>query len=95
MNRVPHGCCESSQVRKDSWRQVAQAAVRTVVNVLLTPLFGYQLGLPTVGKEPTVEAFAAQRTVETLDEGVLPGAARCDGQSVAAAVARPQACLLS
>lgn len=95
MNRVPHGCCESSLVLKDSRRQVAQAAVRTVVNVLLTPLFDHQLGLPTVGKEPTVEAFAAQRAAETLDEGVLPGAARCDVQRVATAVARPQACLLS
>ena len=63
--------------------------MRTSVNVLLTPVFGYQLGFPAVGKEPKVQTFAAQRAVETLDEGVLPGAARCNLHSVAAAVAQP------
>ena len=57
--------------------------------IFLTPLFGDDLGLVPIGKDPTIETFAAKSAIEILDEGILPGTARRDVHGVAVTVMQP------
>ena len=74
---------------KGSRSQVAEAAVRTTMIVLLAPVLDDNLCFMPVGKDPAIQTFAAKRAVETLDEGILPGTARRNVHGVAVTVTQP------
>src|SRR4051794_24410884 len=57
--------------------------------VLLPPLFNHHLRLMPAGKDPAIETIRAKSSVETLDEGILPRAARRDVERVAMTVTQP------
>ncbi len=57
--------------------------------ILLPPLFDHDVCLPPIGKDPTIQTFAAKRPIEALDEGVFPGTTRCDVQGVTVRIPQP------
>ena len=64
---------ESSFICKGNRRQIAKAAVRTMMTILLSPLFNNDLYPLSTGKAPTLQTFTAKRAIEALDEGIFLG----------------------
>lgn len=66
-----------------------ESAIWPVEIVLLAPGFDDLLGIMYAGKQPAVETFRPQITVETFNKAILPWAPRTDIQSLAVLLCEP------
>jgi hypothetical protein len=76
-------------LRKDSRRDITQAAVRAMMIVLLTSLFDNRLCFLPIGKQPAIQTLSPKCVVEALDRRVFPRATRLNIERVAVLLTQP------